>query len=879
MRNRTMFHAKAIPFARWLLATIVSVTALAQDPSLIAHYRFEGNAADSSGNQPIGTVNGPVLCEDRHGNPNGAYCFDGTNDYIDIGSGVKPPFPVTVLAWFRGAGSLIANDRVDDSGSRYGFLINTYSDVARVHFHSGFSVGSNRNAQKANGFVGFQGKTWNFLAVVMHSVSKTDWYINGQHYPGVKDQDGTGTAMTYSGSSGTIGVPLPRGYTYFQGAIDELLVFNRALSERQIASYYDVSSGGPGCDDCGTLVGGMLGNSTWTKAGSPYCVTNNVLALGTLAIESGVEVRFCGNYEFEVQGKLMVNGTADEPVHFRPADPQVGWQGLVFPNTQPGSYFVHAIIEGSKNSGLRLINCAPPLTNCQIINNSTPETGGGIKALIGDAGDWSLTGCVISNNTASYLGGGVRLDMGAFRSDLSRRFVAEQCVFAANEGAGFGGGFAAFSHTNVTLTLVNCRNIGNSVVSYPGHATAGAGFYFGGPTNVWHTRYQYELRNCVVTSNSARGQAGDWSRGAGLQQTGGSGVLRNCWITDNVASSSGANAQAYGAGVYHQGWGCLMENCVVARNAVAWTPGTSIGGSGIYQASNDFTVVNSTIFANPTAVGIWGAGRISVLNSIVFSNQPPQLPPHAIASWSCIQGGWASGTENISFSPALCPDNYSLAPASPCIDAGHPGLEYRDACVDNQNLCSPCARGTPRNDMGAYGGPGVAAWCGTCPQPTIVTQPPSTLFALPGNLPSLCVVAQDPLPLTYQWFKESLPLAGATNACLEFGAGVGDGDRGRYNVEIWNGQGTAISLPATLFLTEFVVRARMNERSRVELTICPYLPPRTVAIERAAELRGDGNANWERLHTMTVNADCTPVWEDPEPPTAAQRYYRVISVE
>jgi hypothetical protein len=47
---------------------------------LVAHYPFNGNANDESGNGNHGTVHGAKLTQDRFGNPNSAYYFDGIDD-------------------------------------------------------------------------------------------------------------------------------------------------------------------------------------------------------------------------------------------------------------------------------------------------------------------------------------------------------------------------------------------------------------------------------------------------------------------------------------------------------------------------------------------------------------------------------------------------------------------------------------------------------------------------------------------------------------------------------------------------------------------------------------------------------------------------------
>src|SRR5256886_9986174 len=69
------------------------------DNGLIAWYPFTGNANDASTNGNNGTVMGAQLTTDRNGVPNQAYLFNGTTDYINVGQGVKPTFPLTITAW------------------------------------------------------------------------------------------------------------------------------------------------------------------------------------------------------------------------------------------------------------------------------------------------------------------------------------------------------------------------------------------------------------------------------------------------------------------------------------------------------------------------------------------------------------------------------------------------------------------------------------------------------------------------------------------------------------------------------------------------------------------------------------------------------------
>lgn len=73
-----------------LCALLTGLTTQAQLPSyvptdgLVGYWGFNGNANDESGNGNDGVVNGATLTEDRDGNPNAAYSFDGTDDRIEL---------------------------------------------------------------------------------------------------------------------------------------------------------------------------------------------------------------------------------------------------------------------------------------------------------------------------------------------------------------------------------------------------------------------------------------------------------------------------------------------------------------------------------------------------------------------------------------------------------------------------------------------------------------------------------------------------------------------------------------------------------------------------------------------------------------------------
>jgi gliding motility-associated-like protein len=69
--------------------------------NFIAYYPFNGNANDESGNGHNGIVNGATLVNDRFGNPNSAYRFDGVNDNILVYNFPMPARELTISLWAR----------------------------------------------------------------------------------------------------------------------------------------------------------------------------------------------------------------------------------------------------------------------------------------------------------------------------------------------------------------------------------------------------------------------------------------------------------------------------------------------------------------------------------------------------------------------------------------------------------------------------------------------------------------------------------------------------------------------------------------------------------------------------------------------------------
>lgn len=220
---------------------------------------FSENAQDISGNDNHGTVYGATLIEDRNGNPNSAYYFDGMDDYIectgdDFNLGLND---YTISVWFR-RGSFGVHHNIF-SKNRSGELTNRFflslqsepqvsSDADKLYFLTASETGNTWSSS-----LGFLLETPNSLAleewyhcVVTREGTAQKMYLNGLEVMSII----TGEIYDLSNEINfRIGARYPKiefgdgPGDVFEGAIDDLKIFNCLLTDSEIEDLYtDVSS-------------------------------------------------------------------------------------------------------------------------------------------------------------------------------------------------------------------------------------------------------------------------------------------------------------------------------------------------------------------------------------------------------------------------------------------------------------------------------------------------------------------------------------------------------------------------------------------------------------------------------------------------------------
>jgi len=229
---------------------------------MIAYYNFNGgNINDSSGNSNNIVFNNATPTADRFGNPNNAFLFDGSSSYMKVSNSaslnpnnitiyaiVKPlgfnqegchgnqilskGWPYTVngfydLAFFpinnSGGGAGVCATSVDTTKE---FFVGTYGD----NNPQGTAAGSLGTSSSDSVYI--QKNQW-YTVVYTYDGATSRFYVNGalaSSYPNTHTV--TFTPNSFDVLIGKHENPL---YPYyFKGVIDELRIYNRALTNQEV---------------------------------------------------------------------------------------------------------------------------------------------------------------------------------------------------------------------------------------------------------------------------------------------------------------------------------------------------------------------------------------------------------------------------------------------------------------------------------------------------------------------------------------------------------------------------------------------------------------------------------------------------------------------
>jgi hypothetical protein len=222
---------------------------------LVAYYPFNGNGEDASGGENDCQINGPVLAADRLGRPNRAYRFDGVDDEMACGvdrPGLDITGALTIAAWFNAdASSLTTSNRALISKGLFSgnAASRAYTLLLQNQDQSGSGLcGQTRSATfiisqdgvvsptggTACGATAFQPNTWHHAAGVFQPGARVAVYIDGAL--SFENTANVPTQILNVDRSLRLGI---NGTVVFQGVLDEVRIYDRALSATEIVALRD----------------------------------------------------------------------------------------------------------------------------------------------------------------------------------------------------------------------------------------------------------------------------------------------------------------------------------------------------------------------------------------------------------------------------------------------------------------------------------------------------------------------------------------------------------------------------------------------------------------------------------------------------------------
>jgi hypothetical protein len=231
----------------------LSANVMAQVPSyvptngLVGYWPFNSNANDESGNGNNGTVNGATLTTDRFGVANKAYSFDGVNDFIEILNSASlnsATQSISISIWFN------INNWYSVNNSGY-FPIMSKSNLSASYgnYRNGLTISSSG----IKGFYGtlnsditgedtlnFQLNNWNQIVYTINDANNSgSVYLNGiLLIQGLTSYTGWSTTNTLPL---IFGMDKPGIVDYANGKLDDIGIWNRALTPQEISDLYNAN--------------------------------------------------------------------------------------------------------------------------------------------------------------------------------------------------------------------------------------------------------------------------------------------------------------------------------------------------------------------------------------------------------------------------------------------------------------------------------------------------------------------------------------------------------------------------------------------------------------------------------------------------------------
>jgi hypothetical protein len=247
MKIKKLLLAVTAIIAFAMTVTAQTIPSYIPTNGLVGYWPFNGNANDESGNGNHGIVNGATLTTDRNGVAGKAYSFNGLSNWIDAINAGPTGTGITLSYWFKSNQTSLGGIFCyggNNWGTQFEILHNYWSAQTTGPCHgpalhnSGSLVSFNSNQFLNN----------NFHHVVMilpqnaSSVNSLYTYIDGSLINNYCSFANYGAPAPNIGSDYPIrigkNINYGNGTVYFNGTLDDIAIYNRALTQTEITQLY-----------------------------------------------------------------------------------------------------------------------------------------------------------------------------------------------------------------------------------------------------------------------------------------------------------------------------------------------------------------------------------------------------------------------------------------------------------------------------------------------------------------------------------------------------------------------------------------------------------------------------------------------------------------
>ena len=213
---------------------------------LVAFYPFNADAKDSTTNHHDGVLHGPSLTNDRKGNVNSSYFFDGQDDYISVAnhSSLNPTGDFAISLWALVSSTQVPHEGINDilrkwngDAEGYPFSISYLNQLADDQNEDKIIYARYDGQGCANVPTSYSPTIENdeFIHIVLvKQGNKLRHYLNGTMIQEFTDNTSCTTANTADLTIGCRG-NLVR---FFKGKIDDIRIYSRSITDAEVANLF-----------------------------------------------------------------------------------------------------------------------------------------------------------------------------------------------------------------------------------------------------------------------------------------------------------------------------------------------------------------------------------------------------------------------------------------------------------------------------------------------------------------------------------------------------------------------------------------------------------------------------------------------------------------